>query len=170
MTEAQAYGSAAVATGQRTALHAAAAIGDTARLAALLKQAGAAGAVDGPDTRGFTAFHVACAGGHADCVVALCQAGADIELKNDVGLRGWELAAQLHRAEVLGLDRAGLEQVARRARTKATGRSKGKSQGKAAAGSGKAEAAAAKKPPSFARHASEPTGAAAAGGPKTVVL
>ena len=80
-----------------------------------------------------------------------------------------ELAAQLHRAEVLGLDRAGLEQVARRAR-KATGRSKGKSQGKAAAGPGKAEAAAVKKPPSFARHASEPTGAAAAGGPKTVVL
>ena len=165
--EAQAYGSTAVATGQRTALHAAAAIGDTARLAALLKQAGAAGAVDGPDTRGYTAFHVACAGGHADCVVALCQAGADTELKNDVGLRGWELAAQLHRAEVLGLDRAGLEQVARRARAKAAGRTKGK----AAARPGKVEAVAVKKPPSFARHAGEPAGAAVAvGGPKTVVL
>ena len=74
--------------------------------------------LDAPDGRGYTPLHVACAGGHADCVVALCQAGCQTEMKNDVGLTAWDLATQLHRAEVIGLNLADLKNTAKRQRAK----------------------------------------------------
>lgn len=70
--------------------------------------------LDATDSRGYTPLHVACAGGHADCVVALCQAGCRTETKNDLGLTAWDLATQLHRTEVLRLRLTELEKIARR--------------------------------------------------------
>ena len=78
--------------------------------------------LDAPDGRGYTPLHVACAGGHADCVVALCQAGCRTEMKNDVGLTAWDLATQLHRTEVIGLNLTDLENTARRHRAKRVGK------------------------------------------------
>ena len=78
--------------------------------------------LDAPDGRGYTPLHVACAGGHADCVVALCQAGCQTEMKNDVGLTAWDLATQLHRAEVIGLNLADLKNTAKRQRAKRVGK------------------------------------------------
>jgi hypothetical protein len=165
---------AAVATGQRTALHAAAAVGDAARVQRLLED-GAPGAVDAPDTRGFTAFHVACAGGHAECVVALCKAGSRTDIKNDVGLTGWELAGELHRKEVLALDRVELETVAEKVRAHATKRAERK--GKAGSSSKRKKEAKSPRPPKTApAPALAPAPAAAQGGgaggaqPKTVLL
>ena len=74
--------------------------------------------LDGPDGRGYTPLHVACAGGHAECVVALCQAGSRTGMKNDVGLTAWDLATQLHRAEIVGLNLKDLENSAQRQRAK----------------------------------------------------
>ena len=93
--------------GERTALHAAAAVGDTHSLQKLLRSQ--AKLLDAGDSRNYTAFHVACAGGHVECVKALCQAGCDTEVVNDVGLTGWELAAQLQRTKINALDKGELE-------------------------------------------------------------
>ena len=97
--------------GERTALHAAAAVGDTHTLQKLLRSQ--AKLLDAGDSRNYTAFHVACAGGHVECVKALCQAGCDTEVVNDVGLTGWELAAQLQRTKINALDKGELEVRAR---------------------------------------------------------
>ena len=97
--------------GERTALHAAAAVGDTHSLQKLLRSQ--AKLLDAGDSRNYTAFHVACAGGHVECVKALCQAGCDTEVVNDVGLTGWELAAQLQRTKINALDKSELEVRAR---------------------------------------------------------
>ena len=69
--------------------------------------------LDAGDSRNYTAFHVACAGGHVECVRLLCQAGCDTEVVNDVGLTGWELAAQLQRTKINALDKGELEVRAR---------------------------------------------------------
>jgi ankyrin repeat protein len=55
------------------------------------------------DSRCFTPFHVACAGGHVACARLLCEAGADTQLLSDTGLTGWQLAEQLHRSEIVQL-------------------------------------------------------------------
>ena len=55
------------------------------------------------DPRQYTPFHVACAGGHADCAQFLLEVGCDHSLTNDTGLDGWELAEQLRRHEVTAL-------------------------------------------------------------------
>jgi len=59
--------------------------------------------IDAGDKRNFTAFHIACAGGHAEIVRELLEAGCDCDLVNDSGVDGWELAASLRRADVLAL-------------------------------------------------------------------
>ena len=43
----------------------------------------------------YTAFHVACAGGHVACAEALLHAGCNVSLRNDTGLTGCELAESL---------------------------------------------------------------------------
>ena len=80
--------------------------------------------LNAPDGKGYTPLHVACAGGYADCVVALCQAGCRTEIKNDVGLTAWDLATQLHRTEVIGLNLTDLENTAQRYRAKRVGKKK----------------------------------------------
>ena len=60
-------------------------IGNSARVEALLKS-GSRTDLDARDTRGYTPFMVACAGGHVDVVRMLCAAGCDCTLRNDVGL------------------------------------------------------------------------------------
>ena len=52
----------------------------------------------------YTPFHVACAGGHVRCATLLRNAGADTSLRNDIGLTGWELAAELRRADIAALE------------------------------------------------------------------
>ena len=59
--------------------------------------------IDAGDHRQYTAFTAACAGGHAECVSLLMEAGCNTELACDVGLTGWELAEQLKRHNVLAL-------------------------------------------------------------------
>ena len=49
------------------------------------------------DKRGFTAYHHACANGHADVVKALLKAGANSAMMNDGGRTGWDLAHQMGR-------------------------------------------------------------------------
>ena len=178
---AAASSSSSFATGQRTALHAAAAVGDLTRLQSTLARDATAVTVDAPDSRGYTAFHVACAGGHADCVVALAEAGALTTLANDVGLTGWELAAQLQRTEIAGLDRAALEKAGQKARAKAVAGAGGGDKGKEKRSKTRAAAGGEKKvvppKPSFAAQqpaaavdSSLPVESGAAAGPKTVVL
>jgi hypothetical protein len=77
--------------------------GAAAKLRALLQQQGVDLDINAGDQRRFTAFHCACAAGHVECVRALLAAGCDTTLRNDVGLSGWELAHELHRASVLTL-------------------------------------------------------------------
>ena len=36
-----------------------------------------------------TAFHLACAGGHVQCVALLLGSGCDTSLRNEDGLTGW---------------------------------------------------------------------------------
>jgi len=52
----------------------------------------------------YTPFHVACAGGHVRCATLLRNAGADTSLRNDIGLTGWELAAELRRGDIAALE------------------------------------------------------------------
>jgi hypothetical protein len=61
--------------------------------------------IDAGDQRCFTAFHVACASGRAECVALLLEAGCDTALVCDVGLTGWELAKDLQRTTVLALQK-----------------------------------------------------------------
>ena len=60
-------------------------VGNSTRVEALLKPSSRAD-MDARDTRGYTPFMVACAGGHVDVVRVLCAAGCDCTLRNDVGL------------------------------------------------------------------------------------
>eukprot|EP01045_Picozoa_sp_COSAG04_P009649 COSAG04_NODE_566_length_12556_cov_6.540018_3_plen_372_part_00 len=62
----------------------------------------ALGTLDGGDPSGRTAFHLACAAGHRECVRALVQAGCRTELVDAEGRTGWEWAlAPLRQREVL---------------------------------------------------------------------
>ena len=93
--------------GRALPLHIAASSGDVKQMAAcILSQRNKAKSIallDGGDHRQYTPFHMACAGGHVDCVRLLLDAGCDTALRNDEGLTGWELAAQLQRTDVLAL-------------------------------------------------------------------
>ncbi len=64
------------------------ATGTPARIEELLKTSGSYvyPDLDARDTRGYTPFMVACAGGHVDAVRMLCAAGCDCKLRNHVGL------------------------------------------------------------------------------------
>jgi hypothetical protein len=89
-------------------LHHAASVGDATKLQALLAamamaEGGGQPKIDAGDHRQYTAFTAACAGGHAECVSLLMEAGCNTELACDVGLTGWELAEQLKRHNVLAL-------------------------------------------------------------------
>ena len=97
--------------GRPSLLHHAATLGTASKLRGLLADSGGAAmaALNAGDERRYTAFHIACAGGHVDCVRLLLEAGCDTALCNHSGLTGWELADELHRSEVLvlrGLDAA----------------------------------------------------------------
>ena len=108
---------AAVATAARRAtrgkagpLHRYASVGDLAKLQDLLRSAERSrhpiNGIDSGDKRRWSPFHVACGGGHTECVAALIAAGADTTLKCDSGLDGWELAQSLKRTQVLQLRRS----------------------------------------------------------------
>lgn len=85
-------------------LHHAASVGDAVKLRQLLSgNEGLLAALNDGDGRRYTAFAVACAGGHTQCVVELLRVGCDTKLCEEKGLSGWELAAQLHRHAVLAL-------------------------------------------------------------------
>lgn len=77
----------------QTALHHAAKSAEVAKLQKLLRALKAVGAdlksLDTADERGFTPFHVACAGGHAEVTRLLCDAGCDTTLCNADGFTGW---------------------------------------------------------------------------------
>ena len=90
--------------GRTTALHAAAAVGDAVKLQRALDDAGQS--ISAGDKRQYTAFHIACAGGHAACARLLLDAQCDPTLLNDAGLTAWQLAKSLHRTEVLALQRS----------------------------------------------------------------
>ena len=93
--------------GRALPLHIAASSGDVKQMAACIlsqrSKAKSKALLDGGDHRQYTPFHMACAGGHVDCVRLLLDAGCDTALRNDEGLTGWELAAQLQRIDVLAL-------------------------------------------------------------------
>jgi hypothetical protein len=61
------------------------------------------GAIDLGDKRGFTAYHHACANGHADAVKALLKAGCNTAKLNDGGRTGWDLAQEMGRSDVTEL-------------------------------------------------------------------
>ena len=75
-------------------LHTATATGDARKLQQALL-ALAPGLIDQGDHKRYTAFHVACAGGHVACAEALLRAGCNVSLRNDTGLTGCELAESL---------------------------------------------------------------------------
>ena len=56
--------------------------------------------IDVADSRGYTAYHHACAGGHLECVKALLKAGCDTLRTNDGGATGWQLAEKGGRSDV----------------------------------------------------------------------
>lgn len=89
--------------GQPTQLHVAASLGDIQGLIRLLGSPKTAVTLNAGDNRQYTAFHVACASGDAQCVSALLRSGVDTELCCDNGRTGWELAEQLKRTSVLAL-------------------------------------------------------------------
>eukprot|EP01048_Picozoa_sp_COSAG05_P012470 COSAG05_NODE_1249_length_5388_cov_42.102477_6_plen_228_part_00 len=93
-----------------TEVHRAAATGDAKALAQLLQAAAGSngrpppGCFDSGDVKRWTAFHIACAGGHVACCQLLLQSKAcDVTLRNDEGLTGWELAEQMQQVAVLAL-------------------------------------------------------------------
>lgn len=88
--------------GQAGPLHHAASVGNATQLRTLLA-AGASIDINSGDSRQYTPFAAACAGGHAECVTVLLEAGCDTQLACDTGLTGWELAEGLKRHEVLDL-------------------------------------------------------------------
>jgi hypothetical protein len=98
-----------VGAGKRAALHEAAMVGDLKRLRKEVARAAKRDGrkdrrpLDSGDARGHSAFHLACAGGHADCVKVLVKAGAETNALNDGGSSGWELARRGCKHEVLQL-------------------------------------------------------------------
>ena len=60
-------------------------------------------AIDVGDKRGFTAYHHACANGHADVVKALLKAGCNSAVLNDGRRTGWDLAREMGRTDVTEL-------------------------------------------------------------------
>eukprot|EP01051_Picozoa_sp_SAG22_P017840 SAG22_NODE_2848_length_2160_cov_6.810771_2_plen_246_part_00 len=92
--------------GAPTTLHVAASLADVGRLRKLLATGAGGGqpkGLDSGDRKQYTAFHVACAGGHVECVRLLLAAGCDVTLLNAAGLTGWELAETLRRTHVMAL-------------------------------------------------------------------
>ena len=63
--------------GCASVLHQAAALGKASQLRKLLGDGAAKALLNTGDERQYTHFHVACAGGHADCVRLLLEAGCD---------------------------------------------------------------------------------------------
>jgi ankyrin repeat protein len=74
----------------RTPLHAAAEVGDTAGIEALLEDGAK---VDAADAVGYTPLHVACIGGHEAAVEALLKAGANYRLRVTKGRQDRRRAA-----------------------------------------------------------------------------
>lgn len=132
----------------QTSLHHVCKSAEISKLMKLLRALKAVGsdlrAMDTVDGRGFTPFHVACAGGHAQVrrshsgvpvraiclgqgmltaavpqvVETLCHAGCDTSLRNADGCTGWELAESLERAAVLALNNEELTITSQRARAR----------------------------------------------------
>jgi hypothetical protein len=71
--------------------------GRAGRLKKLLKTKPSGAELDAADARGWTAYHHACALGHADCVKLLCIAGAGTAAATPAGETGWQLAERLRR-------------------------------------------------------------------------
>lgn len=92
-------------SGDPNALHLAAAAGDAHRLRELRRTSPATWVqcLDKGDTHQYTPLHVAAAGGHAECVAALMEGGADQSLLNNQGMSGSEIARALRRTDVLEL-------------------------------------------------------------------
>ena len=57
--------------------------------------------LDSQDNRGYSAYHHACANGHAAVVEALVHAGCNTQLANDFHLTGWRLARSLKKETVM---------------------------------------------------------------------
>ena len=66
--------------------------------------------LDQGDRRGFTAYHHACANGHADVVKVLLKAGCNSAMLNDSKRTGWDLAQEMGRTNVTEL----LQKVAKK--------------------------------------------------------
>ena len=81
-------------------LHWAAINGSTAEVQELLETA-TRQLMDAQDSRGYSAYHHACANGHAGAVQALVHAGCNTQLANDFHLTGWRLALSLRKDDVL---------------------------------------------------------------------
>eukprot|EP01052_Picozoa_sp_SAG31_P020144 SAG31_NODE_1502_length_8080_cov_131.725849_2_plen_309_part_00 len=119
--------------GQAGSLHHAAALGDAAKLRALLTHRNGKNMmeIDKGDQRCFTPFAAACAGGHAECVTVLLEAGCDPTLVCDIGRTGAELAAELRRTEVVAVLQSSLA-AENRGRSKKMGNvNKGRRQARA---------------------------------------
>lgn len=56
--------------------------------------------VDAADRRGYTAFHICCAGGYPEATKALVKAGCNTALETSGGKTGWGLAAATKRVAV----------------------------------------------------------------------
>eukprot|EP01047_Picozoa_sp_COSAG01_P061940 COSAG01_NODE_7800_length_3052_cov_2.179478_2_plen_299_part_00 len=104
--------------GSASRLHMAASVGDATALEKQLNKVlkgqtpqAAAQLLNGGDKRRYTAFHVACAGGHAQCASLLLEAGCDGLLLNEAGKSGWGLALELKRTEILALPQYDAEAV-----------------------------------------------------------
>lgn len=80
--------------------HWAAITGSTAELEGILEGA-TRQLMDSQDNRGYSAYHHACANGHAAAVQSLVHAGCNTQLANDFHLTGWRLALSLQKADVL---------------------------------------------------------------------
>lgn len=80
--------------------HWAAITGSTAELEGILAAA-TRQLMDSQDNRGYSAYHHACANGHAAAVQALVHAGCNTQLANDFHLTGWRLAISLRKDDVL---------------------------------------------------------------------
>ena len=88
--------------GTGSAWHQAAMLGNAQKLKGLIDRGPATSSeLDAGDNRRYTPFHLACSGGHQECVVMLLSAGCDPSLCNDTGRTGRELAEELRRMDVL---------------------------------------------------------------------
>lgn len=106
--------------GAPNSLHSAASLGDDSKLLKLLGSTKCPPIDDG-DTRRYTPFHVACAGGHVGAARLLRNYGADTSLTNDQGLTAWELAEHLRRLEVVALQQEAPEYQPQPQAAKSTG-------------------------------------------------